>query len=260
MTTGSQTTTQHVHRFADIVARHRGEERWAERLLVDGRNRIILISAPPGTPPDPHLHPDFHEWWVLLGGEIQWQTGEWAPFTAKLGDIVIAPCGQRHDIQPKGTVQTFRLAVSAYNSNHDLKGVPPSRLLPVPADWTPPNMIHTSLDFMFKRHGAARGWAEEVVLDTRNRANMICQLPGETNRAHWHPDFDEWWVVLKGELEWKIGDAEPVRVKQKDIVFAPAGQKHGIRTVGNESSVRLAVTIPGPRHVFTDTDGHSAGR
>jgi mannose-6-phosphate isomerase-like protein (cupin superfamily) len=81
---------------------------------------------------------------------------------------------------------------------------------------------------------------------------MIYQLPGETNRAHWHPDFDEWWVVLKGRLEWKIGDVAPFQVGRRDIVFAPAGLKHVIRTIGSEPSARLAVTIPGPRHVFTD--------
>jgi quercetin dioxygenase-like cupin family protein len=107
---------------------------------------------------------------------------------------------------------------------------------------------------MLERHGTQKGWAEEVVLDQRNRANMICQLPGESNRPHWHPDFDEWWVVLKGELKWSIGDAPPVTARTGDVVFAAAGFRHAIATVGNEPSVRLAVTIPGVRHIFTEDD------
>jgi len=242
-----------VTRLDDLKARHAGEERWVEIPVYDGRNRAIVICAPPGTPGDSHLHPDYNEWWVILGGEISWQVGEYEPITAGDGDIVVAHCGARHDILPTGTAaQTIRLAVSALHSNHDIKGVPPSRQLPVHKDLDPPNLVHTPLKWMFERHGRDGAWAEEVVLDQRNRANMIYQLPGESNRPHWHPGFDEWWVVIRGQLEWTIGDREPVLAKKGDLVFVAEGYRHGITTVGDEPSVRLAVTTPDRKHIYTD--------
>ncbi|MCH8102644.1 MAG: hypothetical protein IIB28_05765, partial [Chloroflexi bacterium] len=87
-------TNQHVARLSEILARHEDDDRWSEKLILDGRNRAALISSVAGTPGDPHLHPDFNEWWLGLGGQTSWQIGEYEPVIAKFGDIVIAPCGQ----------------------------------------------------------------------------------------------------------------------------------------------------------------------
>ncbi|MEX0762203.1 MAG: cupin domain-containing protein [Dehalococcoidia bacterium] len=251
MATQTEMINLPVTHLDDVLERH-SEPRWSEKLIRDGRNRAALICSPEGAPPDPHLHPDFNEWWVILGGEITYQVGEYEPFVARDGDIVIAPCGQRHDIRPTAGGRVLRLVVGPEHSNHDLKGVPPSRLLPFHEGLEPPNLIHTPMAWMLERHGVDKAWSEEVVLDDRNRANMIHNMPGETNRPHWHPDMDEWWVVLKGELTWKIGDREPVVARKGDLVFAGAGYLHEIKTIGNESSIRLAVTTPDVRHVFPD--------
>ena len=59
-----------------ILARHENDDRWSEKLILDGRNRAALISSVADTPGDPHLHPDFNEWWLGLGGQTSWQIGE----------------------------------------------------------------------------------------------------------------------------------------------------------------------------------------
>ncbi len=238
-----------VKRLADILKSHAGDERWAEMMTRDGRNRAMLIAAPEGTPPDPHLHPDFNEFWILLGGQTYYQIGQYEAFTAGFGDIVIAPCGFRHDIQAVGEGLAMRLVVGPPWSNHDIKGIPPSRLLPLP-DEPPPNLVLTRFESMLERHGTDTAWGEEVLLDQRNRINFIHSLPGDSNNPHWHPNFDEWWVVLKGELEWEVGVKEPFRAGRGDVVFVPAGYRHEIRTVGDESAVRLAVTDPEAVHIY----------
>lgn len=222
------------------------------KAVLDGRNRAGAISSPAGGPSDPHLHADFHEWWIIMKGEVGYEIGEYEQVIGKFGDIVLAPCGYRHDIKPHKGDQCIRLVVGFEDSNHDLKGLPHPRTLPIPTDWVPPNMIHTSLDWMIERHGLDSNWAEEVLLDQRNRVNMIHTLPGSTNRPHWHPDMDEWWFVAKGEVEWKVGGDEPFVAKRGDIVFVGAGYSHAIRTVGDESSIRYAVTSPDVIHHFLD--------
>ena len=243
-------TNQPVTRLNSIMAAH-PQPRWSATVVRDGRNRAAMICSPSGGPSDPHLHPDFNEWWVILNDEVTYQIGEYEPFAARFGDIVIAPCGYRHDIRPSKGDRCIRMVVGYMHSNHDLKGIEPSRLIPLD-DLAPPNRIHTPLEYMIERHGVEKPWSEQVILDQRNRANMIHQLPGQTNRPHWHPDMDEWWVVLKGELEWKVGSDEPIRAGRGDVVFVEAGRAHAIETAGRESSIRLAVTSPSVVHHFLD--------
>ena len=81
-------TNQPVARLSEILARHENDDRWSEKLILDGRNGAALISSVAGTPGDPHLHPDFNEWWLGLGGQTSWQIGEYEPVIAEFGDIV----------------------------------------------------------------------------------------------------------------------------------------------------------------------------
>jgi len=218
----------------------------------DGRNRMAAISSPAGAPSDPHLHHDFHEWWIIMEGEVSYQIGEYEPVIAKFGDIVIAAAGYRHDIKPWKGDQCVRLVVGKESSNHELKGTPHPRTLPMPTDWAPPNMIHTSLEWMIERHGLDENWGEQVVLDQRNRLNMIHTLPGSSNTPHWHPDMDELWFIAKGSCEWTVDDDEPFIANKGDLVFVGAGRLHGIRTIGDESSIRYAMTSPDVIHYYLD--------
>ena len=105
------------------------------KTILDGRNRAAAISSPAGAPSDPHLHADFHEWWIVMKGEVAYDIGEYEQVVASFGDIVIAPCGYRHDIKPWKGNQCVRMVVGMNDSNHDLKGLPHPRTLPIPDDW-----------------------------------------------------------------------------------------------------------------------------
>jgi len=47
-------------------------------------------------------------------------------------------------------------------------------------------------------------WSHRVVDSDSNSATIICQKPGEGNREHHHPDWNEWWYIIDGEWEWEI--------------------------------------------------------
>lgn len=250
----SPIVNQEITRLADLRAANDGKEGWNHLLNKDGRNRALLISANPGAPPDPHIHSDFNEFWIMLDGETEYQIGQYEPFTAKWGDVVIAPAGYRHDIRSIGTGPwNMRLVVGPQWSNHDIKGIEPSKFIPLPHA-EPANLIHTSYEWMLARHGTGTNWGEEVVLDQRNRVNFIHSIPGSSNNPHWHPDFDEWWVVLKGELEWRVGKKDPFRAGPGDVVFVEKGYRHEIVTVSDESAVRLAVTNRAGVHIYDGDD------
>ena len=240
-------------RASEVATRH-GEPPWFERLLDDGRNWVTLICDKPGDSNDPHVHPDFSEWWIVMQGELVWEIGDYPPVHAKKGDIVISPPGQRHLISTVGHEPSLRVAVSKHGSNHDVKGDRASELKPFPDQELPPNLLHTDLARVQAHYGQP-DWFQDIVSNDLNRAVLICHGPGMTNEAHWHPAFDEWWPVLKGEVTWEVGsNRPPIHAREGDVVFVPKGMRHLITTVGAGASLRLAVMAPEAVHVYTDDD------
>jgi len=92
------------------------------------------------------------------------------------------------------------------------------------------------------------------VIDTENNsATIISQLPGEGNRLHYHPNWNEWWYIIDGEWEWEI-EGEKKIVKKGDIVFMRKGRKHKITAVGNKPAIRIAVSRADVEHIFPHED------
>ena len=252
MTSPAQPKNLTVTRHADIMGRHPSGSRWAEVPIEDGRNRVVWISGPPGTPSDPHIHPDFNEYWVILDGVTRYQIGQYEPIDAEWGDIMIAPAGYAHDIHPIEGEQAIRIGVTHPDSNHDIKGVPPSRLIPADVGLSSPNLIHTSMKKLLEKRGTDSNWKELAVLDARNRALITHELPGTINRRYWHPDMDKWWAVIAGEIEFSISDQEPVTAGPGDLVFVPGGTSHNLMTIGDKASLRITMTAPDILHHYTD--------
>lgn len=93
-------------------------------------------------------------------------------------------------------------------------------------------------------------WARRIIADERNLVTLIASPPGGGNRPHWHREFDEWWVVLGGRLQWELTGGVVVDAAKDDIVWVPRGTVHHIRNVGSELSLRLAVAMPPAWHFY----------
>ena len=94
-------------------------------------------------------------------------------------------------------------------------------------------------------------WSARIIADERNMVTLIATAPGSGNRPHWHRDFDEWWVVMAGQLEWELTGGTVVKAQKDDIVWVPRGTVHHIRAVGDEMTLRLAVAMPPASHSTT---------
>ena len=68
-------------------------------------------------------------------------------------------------------------------------------------------------------------WSQRLIADERNLVTLIASAPGGGNRPHWHREFDEWWMVLAGTLEWELTGNVVVRAQKDEIVWVPRG--HG---------------------------------
>jgi mannose-6-phosphate isomerase-like protein (cupin superfamily) len=113
-----------------------------------------------------------------------------------------------------------------------------------------PSVLHTRVDDVVKQMGPAP-WSRRIIADERNLVTLIASAPGGGNRPHWHREFDEWWVVLAGTLEWELTGNVVVRARKDDIVWVPRGTVHHIRNVGDDLSLRLAVAMPPAMHYFS---------
>ena len=121
---------------------------------------------------------------------------------------------------------------------------------PTTANATWPNVLHTRLaDVM--RQMSAPPWSKRIIADERQLVTLIASPPGGGNRPHWHREFDEWWVVLGGRLEWELTGGIVVQATKDDIVWVPRGTVHHIRNVGDDLSLRLAVAMPPAMHYFS---------
>jgi len=82
---------------------------------------------------------------------------------------------------------------------------------------------------------------------------LIANKPGTGNRPHWHREFDEYWVVMEGTLQWELTGGTTIVAEKDDIVFVPRGSVHYIQNIGEGRSLRLAFALPPAEHVWTDS-------
>lgn len=94
-----------------------------------------------------------------------------------------------------------------------------------------------------------QSWSHRIVNTENNSATLIHQKPGEGNRRHYHPDWNEWWYIIDGEWEWEI-DGIIKRIKKDDVVFIKKGVIHRIQAIGKKPAIRLAVSREDVAHVY----------
>ena len=119
---------------------------------------------------------------------------------------------------------------------------------PTKAAW--PNVLHTRIADVLAQMKEPP-WSKRIIADERQLVTLIASPPGGGNRPHWHREFDEWWVVMAGRLQWELTGGVVVQAAKDDIVWVPRGAVHHITNVGTELSLRLAVAMPPANHYFS---------
>ena len=104
---------------------------------------------------------------------------------------------------------------------------------------------------IIEKNGRDKSWSHTVINSPSNSATLIAQLPGEGNRKHHHPDWNEWWYIIEGEWTWNI-EGEDKKISAGEVVFIEQGKKHKITASGNEMAIRLAVSRYDVDHVYEE--------
>jgi quercetin dioxygenase-like cupin family protein len=92
-------------------------------------------------------------------------------------------------------------------------------------------------------------WIRRIVNTPSNSCCLISQQPGQGNRRHFHPSWNEWWYIVDGEWDFEI-ESQHYRIKKNDVVFIPKNTWHRITAVGDKPAVRLAVSRGDVKHGY----------
>jgi CMP-N-acetylneuraminic acid synthetase/quercetin dioxygenase-like cupin family protein len=106
---------------------------------------------------------------------------------------------------------------------------------------------------IIEKNGRDKSWSHTLINSPSNSATIIAQMPGEGNRMHHHPLWDEWWYIIEGEWEWLVEGVQKI-VKHGDLVFIERNRKHQITALGSKMSIRLAVSREDVDHVYDEKD------
>ena len=232
-----------VIKHNEIMSKHENEERWAENVLVNESHRAVWIVAPEGTPPDPHIHPDFNEFWIALDGSTRWQIGQYEPLETEWGDVVMAPAGFSHDIRPMRGKINLRIGISHPDSNHDIKGIVPCRFIPIEQDYTSNNLVHSKLSEIIKHNGDNKNWKVNVISDERSKVYTTQQIANFNQKIDIKSNEESHWIfIIEGHLEIKC-DSQEFNLQRGDIISLDKISSYELINNSNEKLIFTTILI-----------------
>ena len=78
-------------------------------------------------------------------------------------------------------------------------------------------------------------------------AYTLCEAiepPGSGAGLHRHPTYDETHIICAARYECRLGD-KMLALGPGDMMFAPRGTPHSIKSIGPETGVELIISSPG---------------
>jgi mannose-6-phosphate isomerase-like protein (cupin superfamily) len=273
---GYQAPMKPVTRLADLKAKHHGRTNWRELVIADRNTRAWVVQEAPGSKTVRHLHPDAPEWWVVQEGRVRFEIeaadGKMQGVEARKGSYVFAPERHLHSIEVIGDQPAIRFEVTLADVSWVFDEKPaggeeidyiPVRLQtgPNPSDVATdgkPDRIHVNIEDLEAEFKGKSSWSVPAMRKNRVRGNFIYghakdnPKRGPAERGHFHADFAEFWIVLRGQLRWTMeGLPEPVLASEGDIVYAPPGTFHLPEFAGEGPSCRLtSSTYPAANHIY----------
>jgi mannose-6-phosphate isomerase-like protein (cupin superfamily) len=263
-----------VTRLKEVLAKHKGQARWSEQVMLTDRYDTKWIQAQPGDKSPTMYWGDDRIFWVVWGGQIRFTIEGQKPFVATKGFLVQVPQRVRYSMETIGSEPSLRFEVTHTNilpvyagdqpkpddkaGSHYMKVSTPTQ----PDKYTGDNRPYR--DF-FKEVVAADPVANPkdhlVMADEANMANIIrgkgFPTPPPSNRGHFHIGHDEFWFILEGKCDYLIEEKGLFKADTGDVVFVPPGRWHRASWADGQTDTRLSFNVnPLMFHNFgEDADG-----
>jgi mannose-6-phosphate isomerase-like protein (cupin superfamily) len=266
-------------KLSDLLTKHKGQQNWSEVVVNDDHLHGAYIMSAPGTKTLPRFHPDTREWWVVMDGQIRFEIEGQEPFVASKGWLVQVPYRNVYTMETVGEKPSLRWEV---NIAHAQTLYPKAEKPPtMPGfNWIPvkvagqgvydrgnkPYLIFDEIAAKVEKQPRKSGGAR-FINDDRAVANVIYgyakDLPplNPNDKGHYHPECAEFWIILAGQIDYKIENQPEFVANVGDIVYAPKFTWHRPRFAGDGPSCRLAMNgYPDIAHLFDDVPQETASR
>jgi len=240
-------------KLADLLAQHKGQANWTQTVVSDSTLHADYISMGPGEKTPRRFHPDTRAWWIVQEGQIRFTIEGQEPFVASKGFLVQVPYRTVYSLETVGDKPSLRLEVNIAGA----QTMYPADEKPVPLDGV--NFVKVRINGQGKYDHGNRPYIDfnavvagtekqrRFIADDRAVANIIIGDPQkqpavtDANWGHFHEESPEFWFILLGKMEYKIGPLPIFVADQGDIVYTPKQTWHRARFAGDSIACRLAM-------------------
>src|SRR3954468_18945972 len=108
-----------VTRLPAVLAKHKGQARWSEQVILTPRYDVKWIQAAAGDKTPVQYYGDDRVFWVVWGGQIRFSIEGQKPFVASKGFLVQVPQRVRYSMETIGAEPSLRFEVTH-------TGIPPN--------------------------------------------------------------------------------------------------------------------------------------
>jgi mannose-6-phosphate isomerase-like protein (cupin superfamily) len=263
-----------IWRLSEIMAAHKGKTDWNQPIVRDQDYTANYISMGAGKQTKPQFWADDPVFWYVASGQVRFHIEGQEPFVASKGFLVQVPYRNVYWMETVGDEPSVRFEVTHTNrtplypaAKGDTDAPKAKGKTYVLASYrTPPapytDKVKPYLDFwgdFVKRQ--TRG-DNAFVSDANNFMNVIrghgTPTPPDSNKGHFHIDYNEFWVVAEGTIDYKMEGMPVFTADVGDVVYAPQGRWHRASWAGTDMSTRIAIN-PRPEGMH-NYDPDSGGR
>jgi mannose-6-phosphate isomerase-like protein (cupin superfamily) len=253
-------------KLADILAQHAQQKDWSQTLVHGNFFTARYVSMGPGKSTQPMMYADDRVVWIVQSGQIRFTIDGQDPFVASQGFLVEVPYRTVFHLQTVGDTVSLRFEVTAtgatpvYPINETPPAVPGKQYVKVSTyghgRYDATNKPFLDFDKVIVQDGTRPG---AFVSDDKTFVNVIrghgTPAPPSTDLGHFHLDFDEFWFVLEGQIDYQIEGVPFFSATQGDIVYVPKGRWHRASSGGEAMSTRVAINPrPDGMHNFQPPD------
>jgi len=264
-----------------LRARHQAAPNWTETIVSDNLFHGDYISMAAGGRTPRRFHQDNRAFWIVQEGQIRFTIEGQAPFVASKGFLVQVPKRLVYSMETVGDKPSLRFEVTMANSQtmYPIDQTPPptpgirferTSVADAKGTYDEANVPFIDYNQTIAGHPKPKKNPSQFIGDAHDGgyvnvgiANIIrgdpkTQPPArDDDLGHFHVTGPEFWFILEGQMEFKIGSVPIFVADQGDIVYAPAQTWHRVRFAGSGMATRLAIVGYANSHVFQPTGGRS---
>lgn len=256
-------------KFVDLRAAHSGHAEWNEVVADDDLLRSEWIQRKPGYKHPRILHPDTRASWIVMDGEVRFTIEGTEPFVAKKGSIVQVPMQTKFSWEVAGAKPALLFetniakATTVYDNLADAPKISGTAFMKIPLPRKPgvyrrDNKPHTTFaEVAAKLESGELKGTQKIVEDDRAAGNFIYGYEknlGKLNladRGHFHTDSAEYWLILAGQIRYRIEGQEVFIANEGDVIYVPKNRWHLARWYGPGPSCRFAMNgYPNLAHFY----------